>query len=272
MDFNFNEIVIDRPLRAHKYDFNGRKEWTATQIQNLTLEMGGEAVYATDAIGTNIMAFDRSKTASISFENALMNMGVLASQRGVKRNVASEAQKLKLTVVEMILVTGDDANPVLNLSHTPFAEVSGAPFKYIDKVDVNYNTIETYELGETPAENFSVSDAKVTLPTGKQIKTGDHMVVKYTYEATEGTQITDSADVFGSAGEVIIDCLCYNPCDPQNKVLLSIIFPNAKEDNNVSLTISNELTHPVTINAMQDYCSSDKTLFRIEMAKAEDDE
>lgn len=272
MDFNFNEVVIDRPLRAHKYSFDGQREWTATQIQNLTMELGGETVYATDSVGANIMAFDRSKTASISFENALMNMGVLASQRGTKKNVASEQKKLKFTTVEMLAVTGGDSAPVVTLSHTPLEEVEGVPFKYVDKVDANYNTIETYELGETPAENFSVSDKVVTLPTGKQLKDGDHIVVKYKYEATNGAQITDSANAFNTSGEVIVDCLCYNPCDPQTKVLLSIIFPNAKEDNNVSLTLSNELTHPVTINAMQEYCSADKTLFRIEMAEAEDEE
>lgn len=265
IDFNINELVIDRPLRAHKYDFNGRKLWTATQIQNLTLELGGEAVYTVDAIGTNIMAFDRSKSASISFENALMHVGVLAEQRGVQKRVASGVSKLDLTKVELLEVTGAPSAPVVTLSQTPKEITTGVSFQYVDKVDANYNTIETYELGETPAENFSVADKVVTLPTGKQLKNGDKIAVKYTYEADEGAQIIDAADVFGSPGEIIIECIGYNPCDQQNKLAFNIIFPNGKEDNNVSLTISNELTHPVTINAMQDYCSTDKTLFRVEL-------
>lgn len=267
MDFNLNEIVIDRPLRAHKYDFSGRHLWTATQIQNLTLEMGGEAVYTVDSIGTNIMAFDRSKSASISFENALMHLGVLASQRGVQKRVANTITKLDMVCLEPLVVTGAPSAPVVNLTHTPKEITTGVYFKYVDKIDANYNTIETYELGETPADDFSVSAKVVTLPTGKRLQNGDRVMVKYTYEAEEGSQIIDSSDVFGSAGEFVIECLAYNPCDKENKLALNIIFPNGKEDNNVSLTISNELTHPVTINAMQDYCSTDKTLFRVEMVQ-----
>lgn len=265
MDFNFNEIVIDRPLRAHKYNFSGQHMWTATQIQNLTLELGGETVYAVDAVGANIMPFDRSKSAAISFENALMHLGVLASQRGMEKNTASATNKLKMTVVEMTKVTGTDAAPKIILAHTPYAETEGIPFKYIDKVDANYNTIATYELGATATEQFSVSSNTVTLPTDQDIKVGDRFVVKYKYETEEGLQMTDTANVFGQPGEFIIEALCYNPCDKENKVVLNIIFPNGKEDNNVSLTVSNELTHPVTVNAMQEYCSEDKALFRIEM-------
>ena len=268
MDFNLNEIVIDRPLRAHKYDFSGRHLWTATQIQNLTLEMGGETVYTVDAIGTNIMSFDRSKSASISFENALMHLGVLAAQRGVTKKVASQQEKLNLTVIEMLTVTGAPSAPIVTLSHTPIEQAAGVPFKYVDKVDANYNTIETYEQGATPADNFTVTGTTVTLPTGKTLANGDKIVVKYTYEAEAGSQIIDSSDIFGTAGEIVIECLAYNPCDKENKMALNIIFPNGKEDNNVSLTISNELTHPVTINAMQDYCSTDKTLFRVELLEA----
>lgn len=265
MDFNLNEIVIDRPLRAHKYSFSGQHLWTATQIENLTLELGGETVYTTDAIGTNIMSFDRSKSASISFENALFHLNVLASQRGVTKTVASSTKKLNLTIVEMLTVTGAPSAPIVTLSHEPIEEAEGVPFRYIDKVDANYNTLETYEQGETPADNFTVSGTTVTLPTGKQLTNGDRIAVKYTYEAEEGAQVIDRSDVFGTAGLYIIEVIGYNPCDQENKIALNIIFPNGKEDNNVSLTLSNELTHPVTINAMQDYCSDDKTLFRVEM-------
>ena len=265
IDFNINELVIDRPLRAHKYDFSGRHLWTATQIQNLTLELGGEAVNTVDAIGTNIMAFDRSKSASISFENALMHVGVLAEQRGVQKRVASDDAPLNLTVIEMLKVTGAPDAPIVTLSHTPIEITTGVPFQYVDKVDANYNTIETYEQGATATDEFSVTGAVVTLPTSKGLKDGDLICVKYTYSAEAGAQIIDSSDVFGTAGEIVIECIGYNPCDQQNKLAFNIIFPNGKEDNNVSLTISNELTHPVTINAMQDYCSTDKTLFRVEL-------
>ena len=78
----------------------------------------------------------------------------------------------------------------------------------------------------------------------------------------------NNADEHSEAGEFIIEAFCYNPCDQGNKKLLNIIFPNAKEDQAVTLTMTNELTHPCTINAMQEYCSTEKCLFRIEAVAA----
>lgn len=265
--FNFDEVVIDRVYRAHKYDFDGRRVWTSTQVKDPTLELGGETVYSTDAVGVNIMAFDRSKTAAFSFSNALMHLGVLASQRGVEKQVASSDKKIVMTCIEPLEVTvAAEGASTVTLTHTPYAEVEGVPFKYIDKVSRSFVTEKTIELGETAETNFSVSGKVITLPTGITWTKGDLIMVKYKYETDSGMAIDDNGEVFAQPGEFVIEAFCYNPCEKGVKKLLNIIFPNAKEDNNISLTMTNELSHPVTINAMQDYCSTDKKLFRIEAA------
>lgn len=264
--FDFNEVVIDRVVRAHKFDFNGKRIWTATQIKDPSMECGGETVYSTDAVGANIMGFDRSKTGSFTFNNALMNMAVLADQLGSEKKVASGENKLLFTCVDFLKVNADNAT--VTLSHEPKEVTDGVAFKYLDKVDANFMTLKTYELGENAAEQFSVSGKTVTLPTGANFKAGDLVVVKYKYETQEGVLVNNNADEFSEAGEFVIEAFCYNPCDKANKKLLNIVFPNAKEDNNISLTMTNELTHPVTINAMQDYCSTEKCLFRIEGSAA----
>ena len=61
-DFNFNEVVIDRVHRIHENDLNGKRLWTMNQVKDFKLTLGGETVYAQDAQGVNIMAFDKSKT------------------------------------------------------------------------------------------------------------------------------------------------------------------------------------------------------------------
>lgn len=265
--FNFDEVVIDRVYRAHKYDFDGRRVWTSTQVKDPTLELGGETVYSTDAVGVNIMAFDRSKTAAFSFSNALMHLGVLASQRGVEKQVASSDKKIIMTCIEHLEVTvAAEGASTVTLTHTPYAEVEGVPFKYIDKVSRSFVTEKTIELGESADTNFSVSGKVITLPTGITWTKGDLIMVKYKYETDSGMAIDDNGEVFAQPGEFVIEAFCYNPCEKGVKKLLNIIFPNAKEDNNISLTMTNELSHPVTINAMQDYCSTDKKLFRIEAA------
>lgn len=261
---NFDELIIDRPLRAHKYTFDGKRVWTQSNMKDFKLTLGGETVYAQDELGTNIMGFDRSKTASAEWSNALCHLGTLADQMGTEKKVADGTHKQKVTRV--FFLTSEDGK-TLTLPFTPVSEVAGSPFKYIDKVDNRNVTVETYELGETPTTNFSVADTTVTLPTDK-CKAGDKFAVKFTYETADGMSIDDSADKFSEEGVFVIEVLCYNPCDKATKLLTNITFPSAKEDNAVELTFNNELTHPITINATQEYCSEDKRLVRIDVIGA----
>lgn len=264
-DFNFNEVVIDRVHRIHEYNLNGKRLWTMNQVKDFKLTLGGETVYAQDAQGVNIMAFDKSKTAEADWSNALMHLGALADQMGSKKEVASSEAKQVFTTVEYL--TSADGKK-LTLTHTPKTAVANAPFKYIDLVDGQGNALKTFELGETAESQFSVTGTEVTLPTGANLKAGDRFVVKYQYESEEGIAINDSADKFSTEGEFVIEAFCYNPCDKANKKLMRIIFPNAKMDNAVDMTLNNELAHPVKISATQEYCSEDKRLFRIETAAA----
>ena len=93
---NFDELIIDRPLRAHKYNFDGKRIWTMSNLKDLKLTLGGETVYAQDELGTNIMGFDRSKTASAEWSNALVHLGTMADQMGTEKQIASGTAKQKL--------------------------------------------------------------------------------------------------------------------------------------------------------------------------------
>lgn len=115
-DFNFNEVVIDRVHRIHEYDLNGKRLWTMNQVKDFKLTLGGETVYAQDAQGVNIMAFDKSKTAEADWSNALMHLGALAEQMGSKKEVASSEAKQVFTTVEYL--TSADGKK-LTLAHTP---------------------------------------------------------------------------------------------------------------------------------------------------------
>lgn len=260
---NFDELIIDRPLRAHKYNFDGKRIWTMSNLKDFKLTMGGETVYAQDENGTNIMGFDRSKTASAEWSNALLHLGALADQMGAEKKVASGTAKEKFTRV--FFLTTEDGKTI-TLPHEPVL-TGTVPFKYIDKVDNRNVTQETYEFGSTAESNFTVSEKTVTLPTGKTFNKGDKFAIKMTFESEAGMAIDDSANKFSEEGEFVIEALCYNPCDKGTKILTNIIFPSAKEDASVEVTFSNELTHPITVNATQEYCSEDKRLVRIEVVE-----
>lgn len=139
-DFNFNEVIIDRVHRIHEYDLNGKRLWTMNQVKDFKLTLGGETVYAQDAQGVNIMAFDKSKTAEADWSNALMHLGALAEQMGSKKEVASSEAKQVFTTVEYL--TSADGKK-LTLAHTPKTAVANAPFKYIDLIDGQGNALKS---------------------------------------------------------------------------------------------------------------------------------
>ena len=136
-DFNFNEVVIDRVHRIHEYDLNGKRLWTMNQVKDFKLTLGGETVYAQDAQGVNIMAFDKSKTAEADWSNALMHLGALAEQ-GIS---------IVYDDVHMVLAQG---NFVLAVSEGTFG---GAPTSYYDLWRVENGKIaEHWDVMETIAD------------------------------------------------------------------------------------------------------------------------
>lgn len=259
------ELVIDRVRHGSFYTADGKLRWIANHVKDATLEMGGETVYATDELGTNIMGFERSKNATCTFNSAVLVTPILADQMGAELEIASEENKVVLTALEIVKVAVTDGAATATLAHTPYAEVEGVPFKYITKLSASNNKVAEYELGETAAENFSVAGSVITLPTDAGFVAGDRIMVKYKYEATEGVAFNDNYDSHSEYGEFVLQVYGYLKCDRVTKYLINIIFPWAKLDNNVSLNLSNEMSQPVSISAMPDYCAEDKKLYRWEV-------
>ena len=87
---NIENLLINRVVRGTLFNrLTNEVIFSLDEISNPTLECGGEQVYATDALGQNIAAFDRSKTASFSGENAMFNFGLMAAQFGSDKETAS---------------------------------------------------------------------------------------------------------------------------------------------------------------------------------------
>lgn len=268
MAFNVEEFIIDRVMRVHMFDYDGKRRWTASHITDATLECGGETVYSTDELGTNIMAFDRSKSATFSCTSKMLDIPVLADQLGAKVEKATSSAKVDMHCFEFLEVKMDSGKPVATLTHDPKAETEGVYFKYVDQVNSDNSTVKTFELGATATTNFTVSGKTITLPTSAGLKAGDRVAVKYIYEATEGQAFDNDYTAFSEYGEALMEVLAYSPCNRAEKCALNIIFPAAKVDNNVSLGLSNDLSHPISISAVPDYCSVSKKLFRVEMRVA----
>lgn len=260
--FNVDNLVINRAIRGTLFDkASSEVIFTVDQITDPKLECGGEQVYVKDALGQNLAAFDRSKTAKFTGSNALINFGLMAAQLGSEKTVASETDKIVVPAFEMITVT--DATKV-TLSNAPTTN----SVKYIYSTHTDKSINQTYALGAgaATATEFTIAGSVITLPTGA-FAVGDRVAVFYTKDSTEAVRIKDSTDAFAKGGKFVLEVLACDVCDTNTEYYTYIIFDNAKMDNAVDVTLTNEAKHGFTVNAMQDYCSASNELFSLIIAK-----
>lgn len=259
--FNVDNLVINRAIRGTLFD-KGSSEviFTIDQITDPKLECGGDQVYVKDALGQNLAAFDRSKTAKFTGSNALVNFGLMAAQLGSEKTVADADNKIVVPAFEMITVTEADK---VTLANTP--TIGSVKYIYSTHTDKSIN--QTYALGGVAsATEFSIAEKVISLPTSA-FAIGDRVAVFYTKDSTEAVKIKDSTDAFAKGGKFVLEVLACDVCDTNTEYYTYIIFDNAKMDNAVDVTFTNEAKHGFTVNAMQDYCSASNELFSLIIAK-----
>ena len=106
MAFDVNNFVINRFLRGTMFDTNnGKMLWSVNQISDPSLTMSADETQAVDAIGVEIMSFERAKNAEFSAANALFDLGLLAAQSGTQKKIANGETKIISPRVEEIEVT-----------------------------------------------------------------------------------------------------------------------------------------------------------------------
>lgn len=265
MAFDVNSFVIDRALRGTLFDKStGEVIFSINQIKDPSLECSGETVYTTDAVGARIAAFDRSKDATLSGSNALIDFGMLAAQLGSDKVAANSSDTISVPVCEVLTA----ADGELALAHVPTG-TSGSEIKYIYAVNTDKSIGTKYESAATAdATHFKVTaaDKTIDLPTGVADGTQFYVWYEYAADGTAGNgavEIVDSATAFAKGGRFDLEVILCDICDTNTKYYAHIIFDNAKMDNSVTINFNNEAEHGFTINCAQDYCSIDKKLFRI---------
>lgn len=255
MAFDINNFVIDRILKGAMLSKTDKTVlWSINQITNPSLSCATETVDAVDALGTRIMQFERSKSATFSAENSLFDLGLAAAQFGNEKNVASESNKIIAPMFETIDVTEETT---YTLKHTPTEQLTAI---YLLNGDETLGTKYTQGSGAT-ATNFVHTDKsnEITIPTG--IPAGSRLFMIYDYESTAAVAVQNNATDFPKAGEFIMEVLGCDVCDTTKLVHAYIRFPNAKLTGEVDMTFTTEGTHPFTIEAMQNYC--DKVILRL---------
>lgn len=261
MAFNIENLIINRIVRGTLFDKSTNEVIVSVnQIADATLECSGEQVFATDALGQQIAAFDRSKTASFSASNALLNFGLMAAQFGSEKVSGTESAKITVPRFELIDVT----NPAsITLAETP---VEGS-LKYIYSTTADKTKDQKYTLGTSvSATEFALVGKQITLPTDA-FTVGSRVAVWYDTEKVEAQVIRNTTDKFSKGGKFVLEVLACDVCDTNKEYYCYIVFGNAKMDNNTSIEFGTEATQEFALTALQDYCSANNELFSIIIAE-----
>lgn len=266
MAFNLDDLIIDRPIRATLFDKTTSEViFTIDQITDPSLECTTQTDEVRDAIGSLVTELDRAKESVFSGTNAFINLGLMASQLGTTKQLASASVKIQVPKFEMIELGAESGttNKTITLSETPVGDI-----KYIYRLGNNKSIAEKYEAGVTATDTFAIAGKVITLPTTPTFSANDRFGVWYKYEATgaEGlgaVKVSNNSEAFTKIGVFDLEVLLADVCNSNIKYYAHILCNNAKMDGNTTIGFNSQATHGFTVKLFQDWCSSNKNLFDI---------
>lgn len=256
--FDIKSAVINRILRLTEVGMeSGMVNWVLRNIENPQAEFSGESVDKTDARGILISRFDTAKGFTLSGESSTLELGLMASQLGTEVQVASTDKKIRGEDFEIIAVTEDAGEKKATMAYTPKTVPN-----MVYTINKDKSLGEPIEVG-TEEGNAKITGNVITLP---DTYTGTRVGVLYEYETDEAVRLTDSSETFNKNAKYIAKILAEDVCGVTAAV--TIVIPKGKLDNNFSLNLTTEGTHPFSISAMKDYCSDEEELCYIIIGKA----
>lgn len=243
------DFLIDRVLSLTRIEIeDGSLSWVAKSIENPSLEFTGEVSEKRDAQGTLIAQFDTAKGATLSGELSLLSMALMASQLGTEVQFGSAAKKLLVDYVDEVAIGADKKGA---LKYTPKTAPTAV---YAMNADGSLG--DKFEVGAEEG-NAAISEKEVTMPATFE---GTKVVCAYQYESETGVMVTDGAEDYTTAAKYVMKILAADVCNPARKRSGAIVFPKAKLDNNFSVNLTTDGTHPFSLTALKDYCDDDAKL------------
>lgn len=267
---NLNNVVIDRVLRGIYSTNKDGIIFSLNQVQNLSLNCTSESQEVVDAMGVSIMEFMRSKAIEASAENAIFDLGLMASQYGTEKVVASSTNKLIVPTMESFEAKAnpDKTLEAYTLKHTP---VTAPTAIYALNGDSTLGTKYTSAVTGS-ADKFVYSNGTIMLPTS--VTAGTELFVMYDYESESAVEVINSANKFPTMGKMTFECLVYDVCDPETKIFAYIILPRFQLKSDFDWSVGGDSqTHPFSGKAHVNYCDKNKEMVRIVIVdESEDDE
>lgn len=208
---------------------SGNLLYTLTQLSEATIDTTAESVDAVDATGVLVKRFWRSKAASFSATNALMNLSVMEAVSGSTKQVATSGAKIQMP---KILILERNASPI-----TLEGLVEGTV--RVNLIENNGTMGKSYAQSTTPsATEFGIASTnQLSLPTDVE---ASRFVVKYERTVESGVLIDNRADRYPSTIRLTLKCLGVEPCTPDVLRAIYIVFPSFQVSSEASITLSSE--------------------------------
>lgn len=261
MDFNKNEVILDRvrSLTCHDLD-NHKMLLRLTSLEDPSLNTTAEGEEVTDAIGALITTLYRAKKATFSASNSLVSLDLAAAQYGSKKEAAKIDYAYEVKAVEGGKIT---------LAHAP-AENTLKWVYAIEKNEVGaaypvaaVASATDAGLGEGGVIDVSAIEDK---DGNKVFADGKKVYVEYMYKAENAISVVNRASEFPEAVSVVIYAYFRDVCN-ENKIYSGkIICPKAKlNPESVELALTSTGKHPFEFVINRDYCAEEgeDTLFEI---------
>lgn len=238
---NLNNFVVDRIVRAVGKSKDDEVLFAINQVTNASLNVTSETAEAVDALGTPIAIFNRAKTAEFSAENALFDLGLMATQAGSKKISATAEAPITAPAFDMV----EDNT----LKHTP----------------VDADAVKFYAVNGDGSMGTEIDRAGVTV-TGTAVEglegKGQVMAV-YEFKAENAVAVINSATEFPKACELVLEVLGCDVCNQEELIYAYLIFPNFKISPDFDWSIATDGAHPFSGQAMQNYCDAKKELYKL---------
>lgn len=248
MKLPFSTFIMDRVRRITEVNLEtGKVNWSARGVGEPSLELNGETIEKTDAYGALMAQIDSAKGAALSGNLDTFNIPMLASQRGAKVEVGSEGAEVDGRIFDVVDVKDGKAT----LTYTP----TTAP-TFVYAINADNTQGDEVEVG-TETGNAQITDKTVTLPDGFK---GTKIGAVYDYKSADVVRLSDSSEDFGISAEYIVEMYMRDICTDAKR-LGYLIFPKGKLDNNVTLNLTTDSTHPFTITAQKEYCADESQLY-----------
>lgn len=258
MAFSKNELILDRVRALSTYDLETDDMlFRLASLEDPSLNTTAEGEEVVDAVGSVIANLYRAKKGAFSATNSLLSLDLAAAQYGATKEVASDANKVKMYAQQILKV--EDGKVKIEKENLIADSVKMAAY--------NGDIGVFFKSGESAsADTFVIAEnGEITVPTGVTGK----VYVDYAYETAEAVRIMNRASEFPTACKVVIHAIFRDKCNENIVYAGNIVCPKAKlNPEQVELALTSTGKHPFEFTMMKDYCNEDEdNLFYIAVAK-----